>query len=132
LTTELTAQRLYNYAKCGGRYTLFESTDPLDYLEAEGYCLQCPVRAECLEVVAPTTSWYDGTCAGKFYVDGEEITSYDGKVTHDFSHMTTEQLENRYAELYAIYEDEGNRHSRVKLAHELLAIGRELKIKGTL
>jgi hypothetical protein len=131
LATELDAQRLYSNALCGGLHELFDSTDPADFLEAEQFCLRCPVRTECAAVVDPGNSWYDGTCSGRFYIDGEDVTSYDGKVTHDFSELTTDQLSERYADLYATYADEPNRHKRVKLGHELLALARELKIKGT-
>lgn len=132
MTETAVAIRLYEHAKCGGMPALFDSTDPMDFLAAEGFCLQCPVKAECLEVVAPAESWYDGTCGGQFYVDGEEVTGYDGKVTHDFSSLSPEQLTDLYADRYAEYQDEPNRHKRVKMAHELLAIARELKIKGAL
>lgn len=130
MTDTATTIRLYEHAKCGGMPAIFDSTDPADFLLAESFCLQCPVQAECLEVVNPAESWYDGTCAGRFYVDGEEVTGYDGKVTHDFTNLTTGQLEDMYADRYAEYQDEQNRHKRVKMAHELLAIARELKIKG--
>ena len=133
LTDAATITRLYDNARCGGMSALFDSTDPVDYLTgAEPLCLMCPVRAECLTVVDPANSWYDGTCAGKFYVDGTEVTSYDGKMTHDFSSLTADELSDRYADLYAEYQDEENRHKRVKMAHELLAIAREMRIKGAI
>lgn len=40
---------------------------------AFSYCLRCTVTDWCLDIVRPTSSWFDGVAAGRLYVNGKEI-----------------------------------------------------------
>ncbi|NYI05244.1 WhiB family transcriptional regulator [Allostreptomyces psammosilenae] len=36
-------------------------------------CAACPVRARCLEVVAPQDNWFDGVSGGRLWRNGREV-----------------------------------------------------------
>lgn len=63
-------------APCAGKWDLFDSTDPVDHIEAANYCRTCPIIAACRDALATTQtdqhSRYgaQGTWAGRLYVDG--------------------------------------------------------------
>lgn len=63
-----------NRPACQGMAALFESTHPLDHLDARAICLECPVRDWCEQerITTSTGSGYaqtslSGTWAGKLY-----------------------------------------------------------------
>lgn len=46
-----------------------------DHIVARLYCARCPVQAECLSLVRPQASRFDGTAGGRYWVNGEDQTS---------------------------------------------------------
>jgi hypothetical protein len=65
---------LMNGAKCTGKYKLFDSTSRADSALARAICAGCPVVKLCLEHVDPSNSYYNGTCAGRLWYDGYDVT----------------------------------------------------------
>lgn len=67
-------------APCAGKWELFDSTHPVDHLEAREYCLRCPLLEKCrTELEAATRDAYSadygpcGTWAGQ--VVGRSVRS---------------------------------------------------------
>lgn len=46
-----------------------------DHLVARLYCARCPVQAECLSLVRPGISRFDGTAGGRYWINGNDYTS---------------------------------------------------------
>lgn len=67
-------ERLKQAGHCSDRHgsqgDLFISADPMEMAVALADCRGCPVKAECLQVVQPRRSYFDGVCAGLAWLDG--------------------------------------------------------------
>lgn len=37
-------------------------------------CARCPLKAECLQVVRPRQSFFDGTCGARYWLDGVDMS----------------------------------------------------------
>lgn len=66
---------LYERAECSGEVTLFSSTSREAYFMALKSCAKCPVLQLCLEHVNPVEDSFTGTCAGRLYYDGVDVTA---------------------------------------------------------
>lgn len=66
------ANRLYAYAACVGMDPAYfdESTNTPAAQFALSVCRRCPVRAECIEVLKPGESYYDGVAGGFIWTGG--------------------------------------------------------------
>lgn len=65
---------LYDNAKCSGESALFSSASREAFELARTRCAECPVLQLCEQHVMPQAELYTGTCAGKFWYDGEDVT----------------------------------------------------------
>jgi hypothetical protein len=61
-------------AHCTGHGgNLWTSPDPMDMAVALGDCAGCPVKRECLDIVQPRRSLFDGVCGGQAWLDGRPV-----------------------------------------------------------
>jgi hypothetical protein len=69
------ARRLYDLAACiGVDPSMFdEQTYSPTAIIALRYCAGCPVRSECIEVVKPGESYYDGVAGGFVWARGRAL-----------------------------------------------------------
>lgn len=65
---------LYERAECSGEVTLFSSTSREAYWIAKKMCTECPVVSLCYTHVNPVEDGFTGTCAGRLYYDGADVT----------------------------------------------------------
>jgi hypothetical protein len=66
---------------------------------ARRFCAECPVHLECLEQVDPKKSRFDGTAAGRFWINGRDVTGrastgfWNGEYHHSHvSHVRVRQV----------------------------------------
>lgn len=52
---------------CAGLHELFDSTEPVDHMQAKAICKTCPVIDWCRTQVPPSTRFPAGTWAGRLY-----------------------------------------------------------------
>jgi hypothetical protein len=50
-------------------------------------CLSCPVKAECLEMVDPQASGFDGVAGGKMWANGRDVTEEVTRRVFVFKHQ---------------------------------------------
>jgi hypothetical protein len=67
------AAHLYDNAKCHDDAILFETQERYLVLEAIKVCNGCSVRRECLEVISPYQSFFDGVAGGFLWKDGRRV-----------------------------------------------------------
>lgn len=65
---------LYNSAKCAGEWALFSSTNRASFELASTRCAECPVISSCLTHVNPAVDGFTGTCAGRLWYEGVDVT----------------------------------------------------------
>lgn len=65
---------LYDNAKCDGEVGLFASTSREAFTVARTRCAACPVVALCYEHVNPVEDKFTGTCAGRLFYEGKDVT----------------------------------------------------------
>jgi hypothetical protein len=65
---------LYENAACTGETALFSSSDRTAFFVARQRCAECPVVALCYTHVSPVEDGFTGTCAGRLYYDGTDVT----------------------------------------------------------
>lgn len=65
---------LYEGSRCTGEVALFASTSRDAFEVAGRMCAGCPVADLCLQHVNPVEDGFTGTCAGKLYYDGRDVT----------------------------------------------------------
>lgn len=65
---------LYENAACTGEVALFASTSREAYRVAKRRCTACPVVALCFSHVNPAEDRFTGTCAGRLYYEGSDVT----------------------------------------------------------
>lgn len=44
------------------------------------YCIECPFKQECLELVAPSKNYFDGICGGIVWQNGRVLAKLDTEV----------------------------------------------------
>lgn len=77
-------KRFYENAACRDVPTpaFFDQTNPNDiYAQAAiGICMGCPVQLECVVVMNPRESFFDGICAGKVWSNGQIVGDENGVI----------------------------------------------------
>ena len=66
---------LYDGAECKGDVALFASTSREAFATARKICAKCPVVALCFTHVNPVQDEFTGTCAGKLYYEGKDVSA---------------------------------------------------------
>lgn len=68
---------LYSQAPCiGSNAMYFDQIEPNALAdEALSYCARCPVKAECVMIVKPHESYFDGICGGIIWKNGRPVGS---------------------------------------------------------
>ena len=68
--------RLLDNAACEGvDPSIIFSTDYEDHeAVVRGCCSSCPVVMECIQVVRPRLSYFDGTCGGRYWLNGVDMS----------------------------------------------------------
>lgn len=69
---------LYDNAACSGEVTLFASTSRDAFQVAQTRCNACPVLSLCFRHVNPVEDGFTGTCAGRLYYEGTDVTETPG------------------------------------------------------
>lgn len=72
------AARLYQEAVCQSEEALFSSPEITDILAAITICHPCPVKYECLQILDPFKTFFDGVAGGFHWKDGRRIP-HDGE-----------------------------------------------------
>jgi hypothetical protein len=67
-------RELNEQAGCAGEYLLFSNPSRASFLAAGQICDGCPVAVLCERHVAPASGYYTGTCAGKLFYEGVDVT----------------------------------------------------------
>jgi len=69
--------KLYSLAPCiGAEPMYFDQVEPNCMAEeALTYCARCPVKAECVMIVKPHESYFDGICGGIIWKNGRPVGS---------------------------------------------------------
>lgn len=65
---------LYDKAECRGEVGLFASANREAFTIARQICAGCPVTDLCFTHVNPVEDEFTGTCAGRLYYDGVDVT----------------------------------------------------------
>jgi len=88
--------RFYEEAACKDVPTpaFFDQTNPNDiYAKAAlEICSTCKVQAECLIVVNPRESLFDGICAGKVWANGKVVGDINGRAIDAWSDIDTDAV----------------------------------------
>lgn len=78
--------KFYSQAACRDVPTpaFFDQTNPNDiYAKAAiAICMGCPVQMECIVVMKPRESYFDGVCGGKVWSNGKIVGDENGSI-HD-------------------------------------------------
>lgn len=61
-------------ARCAGEYKLFSNVGRTSFMAARKACDVCPVQRLCEEHVDPGNNYFTGTCAGKLWYEGVDVT----------------------------------------------------------
>ncbi|MFI9391871.1 hypothetical protein ACIG53_13415 [Streptomyces bauhiniae] len=78
----MSGNRWASEAPCAGdfRFTPEETTAeaPAEPLVALlGVCRECPFRAQCIDLVRPSESLFDGVCGGRLWRNGQVLATCD-------------------------------------------------------
>ena len=114
------AAKLYDLAKCTDDTILFETQEKYLVKQALLVCNECPVRKECIEVISPYQTLYDGVAGGFLWKDGKRV-NVEGQ--------TLLEPEQRN-ECGTPYGYEKHRRSGEKACRECLVAVREQKARN--
>lgn len=67
------AAHLYENAKCTDDTILFETQERYLVKQALAVCNTCSVRRECIEVISPYQTFFDGVAGGFLWKDGRRV-----------------------------------------------------------
>lgn len=71
---------LYDGAECKGDVVLFASTSREAFATARKICAKCPVVSLCYTHVNPEQDEFTGTCAGRLYYGGKDVSDSPGEL----------------------------------------------------